>query len=236
MSLIHDALKKTEQGKKPVGPPAGPLNPPIVPSKYKPSKPKPVFLLVLGISLLFFLYMRFIKKSDFPKAPSPLTPTSALNLPDDPQFLKKSALTLFKNGKLEKSLPLWQKLTLLLPTDEEIYNNMGLTLKKLGRGEEAYSAYAKALALKKDYPEALNNLGVLYLGDGEKQKARPLFQEAIHLNADYPDPYLNLAVLLEQEGNLKQAHEYYGHFLTLSPEIEAGLKEKIQKKVDLLSQ
>lgn len=235
MSLIHDALKKAETEKKPETSNKEFLPNPIIPNRPKPPTRTLLLYIILALSTLFFVYVRFIKKPTSMPTPTPITPAGGIPSPDDPAFLKKAALNLFNEGKLEQSLATWQKLILLLPTDADVYNNLGLTLKKLGKKEEAYQAYTKALALQHDFPEALNNLGVLHLGDGNKQKAKPLFQEAIQLKPDYADSHLNLAVLLEQEGDIKQAHGHYLKFLELSPDSDAALKEKIQKKIDLLA-
>ncbi len=235
MSLIHDALKKAEQEKKPSIAGKEFLPNPIIPDRDKKPKTKILLYVLLGLSLLFFVYMRFVKKPSSTPLPAPMAPEAAFKAEGDPLFLKKSALNLFNERRFEQALATWQRLTLLLPTDSEIYNNMGLALKKMGKKEEAYQAYTKALALQREYPEALNNLGVLYLNDGERPKAKSHFQEALGIKPDYPDPHLNLAVLFEQEGNVKQAHEHYMKFLELSPGIEAALKEKIQKKIDLLA-
>lgn len=235
MSLIHDALKKAEQEKKQTEPPKNFLNNPIIPDRLKSFKPKPILFILLGLSLLLLVYFRLVKKPADPYLiPSPKGATGDLNLPEDPLLLKKTGLNFFKEGKFPQSLATWEKLTLLLPTDAEVYNNMGLTLKKMGQKEEAYQAYTRAMALQKDYPEPHNNLGVLYLNDGEKEKAKAHFQEAADLDKNYAEPYLNLAVIFEQEGNFKQALSYYGKFLELSPEVEKGLQEKIERKMDLL--
>lgn len=234
MSLIHEALKKAELGKNPSLAGREFIQSPIIPDKQKTSKT--IFLVILlSLSLLLLIYLRFVKKPSPSAIPTPLIPESVVRDPQDPLVLKKLALNLFNEGKLEQSLAAWQRLTLFLSTDPEVYNNMGFTLKKLGKKEEAYQAYTKALALQRNYPEALNNLGVLYLGDGERQKAKSYFQEALQNKNDYPDPHLNLGVLFEQEGNLKTAQEHYIQFLRLSTAIDPALKEKIQKKVDLLA-
>lgn len=236
MSLIHDALKKAEQEKKPDETPKNFLNNPIIPDRLKSAKPKPILFILLGLSLLLLVYFRLIHKPANPSSvPSPKGAIGDLNGLENPLILKKTAMKLFEEGKYSQSLSTWERLTLLTPTDAEIYNNMGLTLRKLGRKEEAYQAYTKALALQESYPETHNNLGVLYLNDGEKEKAKIHFQEAANLNKNYPEPYLNLAVILEQEGNFKQALNNYQKFLELSPETEKELKEKIERKMDLLA-
>ena len=239
MSLIHDALKKAEQEKKPIDPSLNPakgsLPNPIISDQTPAPKINRILFILLGISLLFFIYMRFLKKPRTTTTPQPLAAANLFKTSDDLVTLKKSALQLFQKNRFEESLAVWGKLTLLYPTDAEVYNNMGFVLKKMGRKEEAYQAYSKALALKKDYPELLNNFGVLYLNDGQKNQAKKYFKDAIALSEEYADPYFNLAIAFEQEGNTKQAAQNYQQFLKLSPKIEGTLKEKIEKKIDLLA-
>lgn len=233
MSLIHDALKKTELEKKPEGQnPPPPFNP-IIPDKKPPKNLTPILLGVLGVAILFLLYTRVLRKPAPEGIPQPITaiPSVPQLQQQNPAKLKEEALQLYQENKLEDSVKIWEQLTLLLPTDAEVYNNLGLIRKKMGRKKEAYEAYNQALALDKDYPEGLNNLGVLTLSDGDVSKAKGLFEKAIGLKKEYADPHFNLALIQEQEGNAADALTHYREFLNLSPPLDEELQKRIQEKI-----
>lgn len=235
MSLIHEALKKAEQEKNPAAEPRNFLSNPIFKKTGGPLKRTLALVVVLGLSLLFLIYMRWLRPGASRSVPQPAPPlTGELKIPDDPAAIKKLALDLYAQGRLEQASTHLEKLTLLLPTDAEIYNNLGLVLRKLGRKEEAYQAYARALALNKEYPEALNNLGVLYLNDGDREKAKNHFQEALRLKKDYADAALNLAIAFEQEGNPAKAKAHYQQFLSLAPDADKNILEKVERKIERL--
>lgn len=236
MSLIHEALKKTELEKKPEGSNPPPPFSPIIPDKKPPKNLTPILLGVLAAAVGFLVYTRVIRKPAAEGIPAPITA-----IPSIPQFqqqnpakLKEEALEFYQENKLEDSLKIWEQLTLLLPTDAEVYNNLGLIRKKMGKKKEAYDAYNQALALDKDYPEGLNNLGVLYLNDGDDAKAKTLFEKAIGLKKEYADPHFNLALILEQEGNAAETLRHYQQFLDLSPPLDEELKKRIQDKIKTL--
>lgn len=237
MSLIHEALKKAEQEKKPfeIGKPA-PINP-IIGDKKKLSLQRLLLygiLLVVSIGLL--LYLRLFKKPAAGPYPEPKggVATVPKDLSKQPPSLKEKGIQLFEEGKWRESLALWDDLSLQQPIDPEIYNNIGIIYKKLGKNKEAYQSYEKALALHKDYPEAHNNLGVLLLEENRIQQAKEHLQNAILLKPDYADPYFNYALILEREGNFKEAKRNYEKFLQYASNIERTLKEKIEKKMQQL--
>lgn len=235
MSLIHDALKKAEQEKNPQGITRPNFPNPIIKNGSKKSKRTLLLVTLLVLSLGFLIYLRLVRKPSSISTPSPLQSLGTFQTEGNPLLVKRVALQLYQEKKFAESLAHWEKLTLLLPTEAEVYNNMGLVLKKLGKKEEALQSYNKALALKQDYPELLNNLGVLYLEKGQKKESKTNLERALSLKSDYPDPYLHLALLAEQEGNLAQASQHYQKFLELTPELEEGLKQKIQRKINLLA-
>lgn len=234
MSLIHEALKKAELEKNP-GEANRPstLNP-IIPGKKTPNKNQLILIGVLILSFGFLAYTRLLKKPAAVSMPQPIAGLPTPKTMQSPLEIKEKALQLFAENKFEESLLLWEQLTLLFPTDAEVYNNYGLAQKKLGKKAGAYEAYKQALALNKDYPECLNNLGVLFLSDAETAKAKGQFEKALTLKKEYADPHFNLALILEQERNSKEASRHYREYLSLSPNLEEGLKKKIQDKLDLL--
>lgn len=135
MSLIHDALKKTEAEKRPAeGKPIPPVNP-ILPGKKSPRNLTPILLGVLGVAAGFLVYTRLLRKPAQEATPQPIAaiPSVPQLQQQNPAKLKEEALQLYRENKLEDSLKIWEQLTLLLPTDAEIYNNLGLIRKKIGK-------------------------------------------------------------------------------------------------------
>lgn len=234
MSLIHEALKKAEQESQSSLNKQPHLTNPIVKVQKIPILTL-LLVTVLGLSLVFLVYMRLVRRPQNIPTPAPIQPTGAFNTEQNPTALKQTALRLFEEKKYEASLAAWEKLTLLLPTEAQVYNNLGLVLKKLGRLEEAFQAYTKALALKEDYPEALNNLGTLYLLEGQRGPAKQNFQKAVQLTPEYADPYFHLGLIAEQEGNKRLAIQHYEHFLKQSTRLDETLKNRLEKKMELLS-
>jgi Flp pilus assembly protein TadD len=236
MSLIYDALKKTEgktgqdsSGSAPLGGKSSP--------KSGGSSQVRIGILV-GIAVMAagaVGYFRFYLPHQQKQQASVLMPKAAIV----PQLSTKEALwdlsaTILANEDWTQGQQVFQRLILIDPTNPEAYNNLGIVFKKLGRSKEAYRQYEKALAIKPDYPEALNNLGTLLLNDFRLSEAKVKLERAIELKTDYVDPYFNLGVILEAQGDHKSAMRHYENFLSLAKDIDSNLRFKIKQRVKML--
>jgi len=234
MSLIFDALKKSQLESHPVKDKIVLPTHPIIPDSHFLSK-RTVALLslfVLSAGLLFFL--RFTKKPDALPTPGSIESAQKSSHANSVETLEKQALLHFQDKKWELSRGLWEKMILLSPTDPSIYNNLGLTLRRLGRNAEAKESYQKALALNANYPEANNNLGVLLLEERDLDKAQSHFEAALSFEKNYADAHLHLALLLERRGNYKKARQHYRAFLDCAKDADKDLRQRVKIKLVLL--
>ena len=240
MSLIHDALKKTEKEKKqkldlPSLSPEGNKGNEEQEKGQSKNTRVTVLVAVLLVVLVGVAYLRIIRPAQMksPEAVSSSLPEVSTQVVSKEQ-LWTQAEEIFVNQDWRRGREVFQKLILVDPTNPEVYNNLGVAYKKTGATKEAYKQYEKALAIQPDYPEALNNLGSLLLADLRLSEARQKLEKAIQIKGDYPDPYFNLGIILEAQGDNKGAIVHYEDFLRLADDLDLSLRRKIKQRLKLL--
>ena len=232
MSLLHDALKKSEQKELIGGETA-------VVDDAEPNRPFPSRqIVVAGLAFVILVTLVWFQ---FFRTPARLaiTPKSMENRADaqpapNAAQLSEEALTQFHSGHWQEAKDRFEKVVTLEPRNAEAYNNLGLALKKMGDNEAAMEQYRKALALDDHCVPCLNNLGVLYLTDRNLIEAAHQFEKAIALDANYADPHFHLALVLEAKGDSSGAKTHFLKFLELAKNLDADSLLKVERRIATL--
>lgn len=233
MSLIHDALKKAENGRKAsIGSGLSSFQSPPEELKKKVSTTTVILAVVFLGVIGYLVYTKLIWSGADTAA---LSVTAALPVvtlsATEVMQLKKSAVNAYKAEDFDTA---WKNLlsaSEAVSSDPEIWNNLGLVARKRGDVAKAREFYSKALALKKDYPEALNNLAALEMQSGNNDNAQDFLEQALKILPNYPEANFHLALVYDQAGNKEKAVEYYKKFLAISESFPQSVVESVRDRV-----
>lgn len=84
----------------------------------------------------------------------------------------RRGIELFRQGKMQEALALFEQARSAAPADVEIINNLAATLARLGRRDEAEASFRAALALDRQRWLALTGLADLYADDPRRFERR----------------------------------------------------------------
>lgn len=236
MSLIHDALKKVEEGKEGDGIGSGAKAFQSVDVIGRP--PVPVFRIVLIVLLVgamgFMAYTKLVPKKKAAVAPAKdiiiASETATQNQPAGKSVgeFKRNAIDAYRANDFETA---WSMITMasgLDKMDSEIWNNMGLIAKKRGDIEKAKESYLKALEIKPDYAEALNNIAVVEMATQDFANSKKHLDAALVANPSYAEANFNMAFLYERMSMKEKSVEYYKRFLDVSGDFPSSVVDAVR--------
>ncbi len=250
MSLMHDALKKLEEGGG-----GGNDGPAVSASRgkggcfYKIFVAMVVFIASLAAAAAtLYLFKRMgvgrwapdpvpinsgiSEGKDAGHSPAPRDSLSEGRM-DGARAHNLRGIKAYMSGDLEDALANFEKAIDMFPAYAEAHNNIALVYERLGEREKATDSYRTAIELRPDYPEALNNLGVLIDEDGNTAEAVELYRRASDIDPSYPDPYLNMAISYEKAGSLRDAISSYEAFISRT-DPDSEVSRKLTRKVTLM--
>jgi len=239
MSLIHDALEKAGESKRP------PVGSGLMSIKSSDDRREPRFpprtiglLVVLGLAIAFLAYTRLVPSGkSIPSAHIERGLNAKKNeLVGGVKFLKKNAYNSFKAGDLKSALKYYSDAAVVAPSDPEIWNNLGLISERRGDDIAARKNYEKALGLKQDYAEALNNLAVLEMKKGNSGRAFDDLNNALKIRSTYPEANFNMAVLYDIMNKPENALKFYEKFLKLAGNFPNNVVESVRRRAASLEQ
>ena len=134
MSLIHDALKKAQKGKRAeLGSGIASMEESTEMTKKGIPKRTVILAVVLVIALVIFAYLRFKPKSADTASSAPV-PKAAGSVEDmvkgDVGMLKERAIEAYRSGDMGAAWSNFSTAVNLDPQDPELWNNLGLVAKK----------------------------------------------------------------------------------------------------------
>jgi len=114
---------------------------------------------------------------------------------------------------------------------------IGESLYNLQNFENAYTFYKKAISLSPYNMEFKNKLGSTAAALSKTAEAKTIFEEIIKEYSKYPSAYSNLGYLNLLSGNISEAEKLYNKALSLDPDYENALMNKVglylyQKKTE----
>lgn len=127
-------------------------------------------------------------------------------------------LVMYRQGKIEESLPHFARAITLRPTFVRAHNNLGAALYRLGRFDEAAIQYQAALGEDPRTPTALYNLGLVLQRQGMDRDAAERFRETLLVDPSYVDASYSLARLLLRQGRHGEARLHLGRAVELKPQ------------------
>ncbi len=222
MSLIHKALKKTEQGEIP-----GELSKPELPvEEFVGNKkgfmstdvtPRTVILLVLALSCLgYMVYAKLLKKPKIMPPPQAAMPVAALPAVSQPAGVPAGAQQ--GNGDV-KSMP-GRNIGTAEEDQPEAFKKLTASAKELfARGllDESLSKFQEADKVLPGEPTTLNNMGLIYKKMNMLKDAEANYKKALEKFPEYAECLNNLGALkVAQEATLDAAL-YFRKAIDLKP-------------------
>lgn len=221
MSLIHKALKKTEQGDTP-----GDLSKPELPvEEFVGNKkgfmstdvtPRTVILLVLALSCLgYMVYTKLLKKPKMAPPPQPAAMVAVAPVPvktDLPKGLltegdENGASKVRAIGTPEEEQPeAFRKLT---TSAKEFFLN--------GQLEEALAKFQEADKVLAGEPTVLNNMGLIYKKMNKLKEAEANYKKALEKFPEYAECLNNLGALKVAQESTLDAALYFRKAIDLKP-------------------
>ncbi len=138
------------------------------------------------IFLLFLLFLNYSR---------------ADNLPNATQQLLESANELYKLGKYEQAMELYEKLLITNPGLESAYFNIGLCFQGLGNHNAAISEFSKLLLIKPNDKEIRYTRAYSLFHQGSPDKAIQDLNVAISVDPEYALAYQSRGVIYFQQKN-----------------------------------
>ncbi|MBI5561496.1 MAG: tetratricopeptide repeat protein [Deltaproteobacteria bacterium] len=221
MSLIHDALKKVEQGRRPGGAKAGVPDAAAYQSRGGRARRLVVVLSGVGAIVASVITAAYVFNSPIEDARPILVKKTAENAVATPDRNAKG-VSLYREGRFGDALAEFNSALAQNPGDGAAHNNAGLAAMSLGDTKDAESHFKEAIRLRPEYPEALNNYGALLDGMGRSDMAVELFARALTAEPAYEDAELNLAIALDRLGKRGEAASHYERFLQTGRDAGRG--------------
>lgn len=137
----------------------------------------------------------------------------------DPVELTRIASALFREGRVDEAIPVYQRLLAVRPDLPNSWFNLAMLQRQARRYDEALASYARALALGITGPEEVHlRRGVIFADHlGDCDAARAELDAALALNPGYVPALLNLGNLHEDRGEWDAARSVYARALALEP-------------------
>ena len=133
------------------------------------------------------------------------------NNPKNDLVANKLGVHFYNIGKMEESIPYYQKAIEINTSNNVYYENLGLAYEGIKDVEKAEKYYLEALKLKEEY-QTCNRLGILYYRrnqNDDTDKAIEYYQKAIGLDPQNAVLYENLGLAYEQKKMLQEAEQAY---------------------------
>jgi tetratricopeptide (TPR) repeat protein len=129
---------------------------------------------------------------------------------------------LYKNGRLDEAIALYQKALETQPDDPQYLNNLANALREEGKMNEAISQYEKAVQIEPDFADAQFNLGKALGQTGKEDEAIARFRMALQIDPNFLLARINLGNALLQMGKVNQAAAQLQKVLETEPK-NAGI-------------
>ena len=132
-------------------------------------------------------------------------------------ILINKAISLFNEGRVEKSLKEALVANKKYPNEPFIYNLLGVLYAKMESYSESIKNYSKAIKLNPKYFEAYNNIGVAYTSCKKNNKAIEFFNKAIEINPSYAEAYNNRGNAFKENKEFALALKSYKKSIQINP-------------------
>ena len=137
--------------------------------------------------------------------------------PENARALNNLGLTYYNLGRVQDSIPLYEKSRRLDPSMANTHYNLGLALMNSGRESEAIEAFEGAIRILPYYFKAHLNLGTILMKLGREPEARAHFAEAARYDGMPAEVYFQFGVSLANLGRWDEAIEQYAKAVQLDP-------------------
>jgi tetratricopeptide (TPR) repeat protein len=166
------------------------------------------------------------------------TPTKLLSLySDDLEALFSLANLYLKEGRLEDSMGLYEKILESNKNHAGALINMGNALRRVGASEKAIPYLEEAVKASSHSIEANSNLAYAYYENEDYESARDVFQEICQIDNDFEDIHLHLAILDLRNMDLESCVYECDHLLRIlgmaRDEILNGLPDLAKKFMEI---
>ncbi|RAH13794.1 MAG: hypothetical protein CMB56_006850 [Methanobacteriota archaeon] len=121
--------------------------------------------------------------------------------PSSTEINYRLARCYYKQGFLEKTLPIYRFLISKHPEKYQYLKQYGVILFTLGRYEDSIKIFQSAIKLRPNEPYAYILLGQNFRAQGNNIKARTFIDKALELDPKSNDANLQLAILFEKLGD-----------------------------------
>jgi tetratricopeptide (TPR) repeat protein len=139
---------------------------------------------------------------------------------DDPDFA--AGIDLFKGGRYEEAISLFQKVAAQFPDNVEPFYNLGVSYLRSGNPEKAIAALERAVQLKPDALEAYFALGECYFNLGQADKAMEAFSKATDIEPGSAKAYYNLGIIYYKNNETDQAIRFFEQAIALDPKFPSA--------------
>jgi protein O-mannosyl-transferase len=124
---------------------------------------------------------------------------------------------LYRQGRLEEAIALYQTALKKEPNSAEYHNNLANALRQSGRLDDAVAEYEKAVQCDPSFADAELNLGKALGLEGKEDEAIARFRAALQIDPNFLLARLNLGNALLQQGRANQATEQLRKVLEAEP-------------------
>lgn len=129
----------------------------------------------------------------------------------------KEAIAAAREGRTEKAIELFKKITQEDPDSATAYTDLGLQYLKNKDMDRAEKAFDKSILLDQASYVAYNHRGVIQRIRGDFFGAKDMYLKAIKYKPDYANAHLNIAILFDiYLYDLKQALYHYKKYQSLT--------------------
>ncbi len=148
----------------------------------------------------------------------PINKSSGLfNNPNQIQLLFTTGNTLYKTGKYEEAISVYDDLLVIDSFFYEVWVNRAVCLDYLGRYEAAIDSYNNALKINPNDYLSWSNRGVTLDKSGRNQEALVSYEIALMIKLDNPNALYNRGIALRESGNYKGATASFDQALLINP-------------------
>jgi Tfp pilus assembly protein PilF len=137
--------------------------------------------------------------------------------PDDPEFLRLSAIAHDERGQSAAAIDAMQRALALRANDAVFENTLATVLTHAGRLDEDIAALRRACALQPELAIAWYNLGIVLARAVRADEAIDAFQRAAELDPQNPAVHVQLAEALRDRGQVAAAAVEYRRILADVP-------------------
>ncbi|HWA10351.1 MAG TPA: tetratricopeptide repeat protein [Opitutaceae bacterium] len=137
--------------------------------------------------------------------------------PENARALNNLGLTYYNLGRVQDSIPLYEKSRRLDPTVANTHFNLGLALMTVGRDSEAVPCFEEAVRILPYFSRAHLKLGIILMKLGREPEAVAHFQEAARYDSAPAEILFQYGVSLEELGRWDQAADQYAKAVQLDP-------------------